>query len=253
MEAQDGHSQLDRELLHLRRLNATVERVIAAVDASSDNTKSVDATVVNADKLLDLYIRVLGRADAAQRLVLDPSWRGASDDVTRMDSELRRTEIEEEEGRLQKEALLQQQQQQILLLQQQQSNAALAAAQAASVASIDASSGGATARPSSGPASGVRGGGVGTRGRGKARSTVSSGRGGGTGTTTTAPTHRSSIAPPGFTRQAASAGAPTAAAAAAASGTGPNTRGRGAPVVRGTRASRGRQVMAGRSASGEQS
>ena len=79
---------LRKELEGVRNLNRVIEGVIAAMTKAKDNldvvvlfryilTKTVGTTVENADRLLDIWIKILSQAEHTQRLVLDGKWQGS--------------------------------------------------------------------------------------------------------------------------------------------------------------------------------
>lgn len=83
----EEHDPLDTELANLKRLNGVLEKVIAAMDASTVNAENVNSTVQSADKLLDLWIRVLASSDVSQKLILDEGWNGATADLQAVEYE----------------------------------------------------------------------------------------------------------------------------------------------------------------------
>lgn len=213
----DETDPLDYELANLKKLNTVLENVITALDASTHNTENVNKTVQNADKLLDLWIRVLARSDQAQKLLLDGSWQGATNDLQAIEAEqseafrlarekqeaIARREQDEREARERRERE-----------ESEQSSAATMAS---------------------------------TRGRGSTRGKTTPGLGRGTVKKEVVSAYAQTARPkPAAPRPGAVTG--PRASMVPQPGTG---RGRGVPVVRGTRASRGRQQGLGRSTSGE--
>lgn len=218
----DEYDPLDLELENLKRLNGVLEQVLAAMNASTTNVENVNSTVKNADKLLDLWIRVLASSDASQKLILDENWNGATSDLQAIEQEqsqasLRAQELREAANRKQEELLARQQREQ----EEKEKSDNIGSSRTA-------------------------------RGRGSVS------RGG----TTRPPPKKEVVSAYAQTSRpksnpASSLTAPTAASLAHANGslsssgstpgTGRGARGRGAPiVVRGTRASRGRQAGVGR-------
>lgn len=224
---------LDIELANLQKLNSVIENVISALDASTINTENVNSTVQNADKLLDLWIRVLSRSDQAQKLILDEGWQGATGDLQA---------IEHEQSQASRRA---QEQQQAQIRREQEERDARERREREELERVTSSSGS------------TRGRGTGTRGK----SGIGSGRG------TVKKEVVSAYAQTARTRPAATTSRPPTSGTTSQSTTRPPTsntglnsssipgvgRGRGVPVVvRGTRASRGRQQGLGRSSSAEQ-
>lgn len=218
----DDSDPLDHELANLKKLNGVLEKVLTALDASSINTEKVNNTVQNADKLLDLWIRVLARSDQAQKLILDGRWQGATNDLQAIEfeqSQAYKIAQEEQQARLRRE----QEDMEARERKDREDRERLLSSSATSLT---------------------------TRGRG-----VSSGaRGRSVSGTTRGGTVKKEVRKepvsvyaqrPATTRPQASTSSTTARTSTIPSvGFG---RGRGVPVVRGTRASHGRQQGLGRS------
>ncbi|BFZ58765.1 hypothetical protein PYCC9005_005830 [Savitreella phatthalungensis] len=219
---------LDRELFHLQRLNSTLERVLSSLSDASSNVGEVDGTVRNADRLLDLYVRVLDRADAAHALVLDPSWKGASADLASTAAAPRPPSPQPS-----------------TTVTETLPHTSSSPVKSTATANPSTSDNLPRSAPTTSSSTGVR---TTSRGRGRARGGMTGVSRGGTMTTTTTrkpSAGRSSLAPPtDFLANRPSALARDGTTAP------PSTRGRGVPAVRGTRASRGRQVVMNRTASG---
>lgn len=223
----EDRDPLDAELANIQKLNGVLENVISALDASTLNTENVNSTVKNADQLLDLWIRVLARSDQAQKLLLDEQWHGATSDLQA---------IENEQSQASRKA---QEMKQAQAQREADERAAKEQREREESERLSSSTSGTT------------------RGRGSARGRVVSGTGRGapkkevvsayaqstrpkTTTSSTRPTEATNAHVPPATRPA------TTGSSSNVPG-----RGRGVPVVRGTRASRGRQQGLGRSVSGE--
>lgn len=224
----DDRDPLDNELANLKKLNGVLENVISALDASTINTENVNSTVQNADKLLDLWIRVLARSDQAQKLILNENWHGATSDLQA---------IEAEQSQAFKMA---QEKQQAIARREKEEREARERREREESERLSSSTS------------------TGTRGRGSTRGRGISGTTRGTVkkevvsayaqtarpklTTSRPAAPPASAQGPSTTRQSMVPQPGTTGA-----GTG---RGRGGPVVRGTRASRGRQQGLGRSTNG---
>ncbi|EXJ83027.1 hypothetical protein A1O3_06844 [Capronia epimyces CBS 606.96] len=95
---------LHRELESVRQVNDAIEGVIQSLGKAKDNMTNVNDTVNAASTLLNTWTRILSQTEHNQRLILDPSWRGASQDIADIEEEISekqraadRREIEEEE------------------------------------------------------------------------------------------------------------------------------------------------------------
>jgi hypothetical protein len=121
---------LRRELEGIRSVNEVVERVLSSLDRAKINMEvcamlssirlwdkfltleqTVSTTVTSASTLLNMWIRILSQTEHNQRLLLDPQWQGATQDIHDVENEsvlrqqaAERREIEE---RLRKEAAAQ--------------------------------------------------------------------------------------------------------------------------------------------------
>jgi hypothetical protein len=91
-QKEDGPSKEDalkKELEGVRQLNQVMEGVIGAMTKAKDNMdvtssmscliQAVGATVENADRLLDIWIKVLSQSEHTQRLLLDGKWQGSTE------------------------------------------------------------------------------------------------------------------------------------------------------------------------------
>ncbi len=93
-------ASLRRELSSLRNMNQIVSGVIESLEKAKTNMGSVCATVSNASTLLKTYTRILSQTEHNQRLILNPQWQGASQDIADGENEevLRRQEKERREA-----------------------------------------------------------------------------------------------------------------------------------------------------------
>ncbi|KAI5805531.1 DASH complex subunit Duo1 [Peziza echinospora] len=78
---------LRAELAGVRQINKVIEGVIGSLDKAKANMETVASTVNNADKLLNLWIRILSQTEHTQRLILNGHWEGASKDITDLEAE----------------------------------------------------------------------------------------------------------------------------------------------------------------------
>ncbi|PSK55909.1 hypothetical protein B9Z65_4787 [Elsinoe australis] len=78
---------LRRELEKVRGVNEVVERVIRSLEKSADNMDTVNSSVRSASTLLDTWTRILSQTEHNQRLLLNPEWRGATQDLEDLENE----------------------------------------------------------------------------------------------------------------------------------------------------------------------
>ncbi|KAL8694680.1 MAG: hypothetical protein Q9218_000691 [Villophora microphyllina] len=84
-EAQEA--ALRKELAGIRTINQTIEGAIDSLERARSNMDTVSCTVHDASTLLNTWTRILSQTEHNQRLILDPSWRGASQDLADMENE----------------------------------------------------------------------------------------------------------------------------------------------------------------------
>ena len=120
-EQQERDEGLRQELHSVRQVNEAIEGVIQSLRKAKDNMKvlhgrllfprhtdrdiqTVNNTVSGASTLLNTWTRILSQTEHNQRLILDPSWQGASQDIADIEDEAmdkqraaERRETEEEE------------------------------------------------------------------------------------------------------------------------------------------------------------
>ncbi|KAI0187534.1 DASH complex subunit Duo1-domain-containing protein [Xylaria flabelliformis] len=78
---------LHRELEGVRNINELIEGVIGTLERAKGNMQTVSNTVTTASTLLNTWTRILSQTEHNQRLLLNPSWKGASQDLADMESE----------------------------------------------------------------------------------------------------------------------------------------------------------------------
>lgn len=122
-EEQDAQEEnLRQELANVRKVNEAIEGVIENLNKAKSNMKvtsvginsntntdtiqTVNHTVGAASSLLNTWTRILSQTEHNQRLILDPAWQGASQDISDMEAETiarqqaaQRREAEEQERR----------------------------------------------------------------------------------------------------------------------------------------------------------
>ncbi|KAI4157255.1 MAG: hypothetical protein L6R39_000715 [Caloplaca ligustica] len=89
-EDNDGETReaaLRKELAGIRNINQVIEGAIDGLERAGGNMHTVSRTVNDASALLNTWTRLLSQTEHNQRLILDPSWRGASQDIADMENE----------------------------------------------------------------------------------------------------------------------------------------------------------------------
>lgn len=89
-------TSLRRELSSLRSMNTIISGITTSLEKAKTNMDTVSATVSNASTLLTTWTRILSQTEHNQRLILNPNWQGASQDVADGENEeiLRKQEKE---------------------------------------------------------------------------------------------------------------------------------------------------------------
>ncbi|KAM3421577.1 hypothetical protein BST61_g1964 [Cercospora zeina] len=103
------NAQLQAELEKIRHVNGVIEGVTASLTKAKDNMENVHQTVSNASTLLATWTRILSQTEHNQRVILNPNFQGASQDLEDIESdEVRRQQEAErrafEQQRRQEEA-----------------------------------------------------------------------------------------------------------------------------------------------------
>ncbi|ROW13505.1 hypothetical protein VPNG_04438 [Cytospora leucostoma] len=80
-------AQLRRELEGVRNVNEVIEGVIGTLERAKGNMGSVSQTVNNASTLLNTWTRILSQTEHNQRLILNPNWKGATQDLHDIEAE----------------------------------------------------------------------------------------------------------------------------------------------------------------------
>ncbi|KAM0463056.1 hypothetical protein ACHAPV_003181 [Trichoderma viride] len=86
-EPVDRDAMLKKELDGVRKINEVIEGVIGTLQRAGGNMESVSKTVSNASTLLNTWTRILSQTEHNQRLILDPAWKGATDDLAEIEAE----------------------------------------------------------------------------------------------------------------------------------------------------------------------
>ena len=85
---QAREAALQRELEGLRSINTLLENVVGSLECAKGNMDVVSNTVSSASTLLNTWIRILSQTEHNQRLILNPSWGGATKDVQDMENDV---------------------------------------------------------------------------------------------------------------------------------------------------------------------
>ncbi|KAI9864310.1 MAG: hypothetical protein M1813_003230 [Trichoglossum hirsutum] len=78
---------LRKELDGVREVNEVIEGVQASLERAKGNMETVSRTVMSASTLLNTWIRILSQTEHNQRLILNPSWQGATQDILDVENE----------------------------------------------------------------------------------------------------------------------------------------------------------------------
>lgn len=89
-------ARLRAELEKVRQVNKVIEGVTASLTKARDNMETVNRTVNNASTLLATWTRILSQTEHNQKLILNPNWHGASQDIEDMEHEDLRRQQEAE-------------------------------------------------------------------------------------------------------------------------------------------------------------
>ncbi|KAF7188692.1 DASH complex subunit duo1 [Pseudocercospora fuligena] len=85
------NAQLRAELEKVREVNKVIEGVTASLTKAKANMETVHKTVNNASTLLATWTRILGQTEHNQRVILNPNFQGASQDLEDIENdEIRR-------------------------------------------------------------------------------------------------------------------------------------------------------------------
>lgn len=87
---------LQRELAGVRQVNQVMENILQTLERSRGDMKTVSSTVTNASTLLNTWTRLLSQTEHNQRLLLDTSWGGATQDLAEAEAEALRRQQEAE-------------------------------------------------------------------------------------------------------------------------------------------------------------
>ncbi|QMW27990.1 hypothetical protein G4B84_003279 [Aspergillus flavus NRRL3357] len=99
ISSHDGETLFDRqeareaalrnELQTVRNINQVIESLLSSLDRAKGNMDTVSRTVDSASTLLNTWTRILSQTEHNQRLILNPNWQGAVQDVADLENEER--------------------------------------------------------------------------------------------------------------------------------------------------------------------
>ncbi|KAJ4525293.1 hypothetical protein HRR78_003439 [Exophiala dermatitidis] len=87
-DVKQHEENLRRELDSVRQVNLAIEGVIQSLSKAKDNMRVVNNTVDAASTLLNTWTRILSQTEHNQRLILDPAWQGAIQDIADIEEEM---------------------------------------------------------------------------------------------------------------------------------------------------------------------
>lgn len=90
---------LEAELHTLRTVNSALREAITSLQHAQAGAHRLHSASASAGALLDAWTRILGQTEHTQRLLLNPEWKGASDDVLEREREEERARSEDERER----------------------------------------------------------------------------------------------------------------------------------------------------------
>ncbi|KAJ5808211.1 hypothetical protein N7474_009480 [Penicillium riverlandense] len=96
---------LRNELQSVRHINEVLEGLLTSLDRAKGNMETVSKTVTSASTLLNTWTRILSQTEHNQRLLLNPNWQGATQDVADIENEA----IQRQQAAERREQALQQQ------------------------------------------------------------------------------------------------------------------------------------------------
>ncbi|KAH8808456.1 DASH complex subunit Duo1-domain-containing protein [Xylogone sp. PMI_703] len=84
---QAREAALQKELESVRSINEVIEGVVSSLETAKGNMATVSRTVTSASTLLNTWIRMLSQTEHNQRLILNPNWQGATQDIADIENE----------------------------------------------------------------------------------------------------------------------------------------------------------------------
>ncbi|KAJ6788105.1 hypothetical protein PWT90_05058 [Aphanocladium album] len=86
-EGPDRDALLRKELEGVKNVNEAIEGLIGTLERAGGNMNVVTQTVNNASTLLNTWTRILSQTEHNQRLILDPRWKGTTEDLAEQEAE----------------------------------------------------------------------------------------------------------------------------------------------------------------------
>ncbi|KAK7192751.1 hypothetical protein DPSP01_006828 [Paraphaeosphaeria sporulosa] len=84
---EEREAALRKELESVRNVNKVIEGVVESLQKAKSNMDTVSRTVTNASTLLQTWTRILSQTEHNQRLILNPQWQGATQDLVDLQEE----------------------------------------------------------------------------------------------------------------------------------------------------------------------
>ncbi|KAI5256353.1 hypothetical protein E4T42_01628 [Aureobasidium subglaciale] len=85
--SESREAALRKELDSVRQINKVIEDVVMSLEKAKGNMDNVNRTVHSASTLLDTWTRILSQTEHNQRLLLNPNWQGATQDLQDIENE----------------------------------------------------------------------------------------------------------------------------------------------------------------------
>ncbi|KAG9882768.1 hypothetical protein KCV02_g19796, partial [Aureobasidium melanogenum] len=85
--SESREAALRKELESVRQINKVIEDVVTSLEKAKGNMDNVNRTVHSASTLLDTWTRILSQTEHNQRLLLNPNWQGATQDLQDIENE----------------------------------------------------------------------------------------------------------------------------------------------------------------------
>ncbi|KAI5206716.1 hypothetical protein E4T39_02328 [Aureobasidium subglaciale] len=85
--SESREAALRKELDSVRQINKVIEDVVTSLEKAKGNMDNVNRTVHSASTLLDTWTRILSQTEHNQRLLLNPNWQGATQDLQDIENE----------------------------------------------------------------------------------------------------------------------------------------------------------------------
>ncbi|KAF2096970.1 hypothetical protein NA57DRAFT_77220 [Rhizodiscina lignyota] len=102
--AETREATLRTELDSVRNINRVVEDMVSSLQKAKSNMSTVNNTVNQSTTLLQTWTRILSQTEHNQRLILNPNWQGASQDLADIENEERQRQAAAERREAEEQA-----------------------------------------------------------------------------------------------------------------------------------------------------